>query len=343
VIRSIEGTLNVQVAEDGRLSFVLFRDLLIDVLLKDLGKLGAPPLVEFLDDKRSLYLAISFDATGFGAAQLTTIAVRNSWLPRSAQHLRVFGPGNCGDDRDGMVRLMGPNLAFINEIFHAKRAGHVVSIALDNDRVVKLDIDLKVVLDVAALRHFEHMLNAGWCCCPREQALRTIPKKPETVAEMIKLLRTCESATFEKRCLMSHNPLPGSQCLVPAACLVVSLPPIPAPPQLSTRRCSRTRLNPRSKAQAAVDKKARTAWSKRRCDAARTHDNVPPGAYGRPLLEHDMKDQILDALHLGLLNMPKIAWKYAILNNCSDHARELIDAYLKTIKHPLDTRRKDNN
>jgi hypothetical protein len=47
VIRSIEGTLNVQVAEDGRLSFVLFQDLLIDVLLKDLGKLGAPPLVEF--------------------------------------------------------------------------------------------------------------------------------------------------------------------------------------------------------------------------------------------------------------------------------------------------------
>jgi hypothetical protein len=98
-----------------------------------------------------------------------------------------------------------------------------------------------------------------------------------------------------------------------------------------------------SKALAAVDKKARTAWSKRRYDAARTHHNMPPGAYGRPMLEHDMKDQILDSLHLGLLNMPKIAWKYAILNNCSDRARELIDAYLKTIKHPLDTRRKEDN
>jgi hypothetical protein len=120
-----------------------------------------------------------FDATGFGAAQLTTIAVCNPWLPRSAQHLRVFGLGNCGDDRDGMVRLMGPNLAFINEIFHAKRAGRLVSIALGNYRVVELDIELKVVLDVAALRHCEHMLNAGWCCCPREQGLRTIPKKQE--------------------------------------------------------------------------------------------------------------------------------------------------------------------
>jgi hypothetical protein len=141
VIRSIEGTLNVQIAEDGRLSFVLLQELLKDLLLKDLGKLGAPPLVEFLDGKRSLYLAISFDATGFAAAQLTTVAIRNSWLPRSSQHLRVFGLGNCGDDRDGMVQLLGPNLAFINEIFHAKRVGRLVSISLDDNRVVKLDID----------------------------------------------------------------------------------------------------------------------------------------------------------------------------------------------------------
>ena len=69
---------------------------------------------------------------------------------------------------------------------------------------------------------------------------------------------------------------------------------------------------------------------------------MQPGNYGKPLLEHDFKDQILDSLHLGRLNLPKIPYKYGILNNASDDAREQIAEYLKSIKHALDTRKKDN-
>ena len=47
--------------------------------------------------------------------------------------------------------------------------------------------------------------------------------------------------------------------------------------------------------------------------------------------------------HLSELGVPKTPWKYGVLNNCSDDAREEIGALLKHFKHPLDTRRKDDN
>ena len=43
------------------------------------------------------------------------------------------------------------------------------------------------------------------------------------------------------------------------------------------------------------------------------------------------------------LNLGKIAWKHAILNNASDDAREAMSAQLKAWRHPLDCRRKDDN
>ena len=41
-----------------------------------------------------------------------------------------------------------------------------------------------MTVDVAALRHVEHLANSGWCGCARDFALRQTPKKPETVQEM---------------------------------------------------------------------------------------------------------------------------------------------------------------
>ena len=78
---------------------------------------------------------------------------------------------------------------------------------------------------------------------------------------------------------------------------------------------------------------------------AHTHDNVQPGPYGRPFLPHDISDrQILDTLHAAELNMAKVVpWKHGILNNASDDARDAISAQLSEWKHPLDTRRKDDN
>ena len=65
--------------------------------------------------------------------------------------------------------------------------------------------------------------------------------------------------------------------------------------------------------------------------------------YGAPMYDHDMADQILDPLHLALLNLPKIPWKHGILNNCSDDGRQRISDRLAEFKHPLDCRRKDDN
>ena len=42
-------------------------------------------------------------------------------------------------------------------------------------------IEFFLSVDVAALRHTEHLANSGWCGCNRDFALRQTPKKPETV------------------------------------------------------------------------------------------------------------------------------------------------------------------
>lgn len=94
----------------------------------------------------------------------------------------------------------------------------------------------------------------------------------------------------------------------------------------------------------AVETRAgRAAFSRFRMAHAQMHYNVQPGEYGKPLLHHAMADQILDSLHYSKLGLGKIPWKYAILNNASDDARDAISKQLKEWKHPLDCRRKDDN
>ena len=80
-----------------------------------------------------------------------------------------------------------------------------------------------------------------------------------------------------------------------------------------------------------------------RTQHANTHNQIKPGEYGQPFLDSpDMLTFLIDYLHGLYLNLPKGAWKHAILNNCPDGCRELISTYLKMIGHPLDTRKKDD-
>merc|ERR1711871_587007 len=72
------------------------------------------------------------------------------------------------------------------------------------------------------------------------------------------------------------------------------------------------------------------------------HFNVQPGEYGEPMLHHDMDDQLLDALHVAELNLPKVIFKYTLLENASDDARDAIGAQLQAWDHPIDTRRKES-
>ena len=89
-------------------------------------------------------------------------------------------------------------------------------------------------------------------------------------------------------------------------------------------------------------KSGKAAFSKWRMTHAHAHYNIQPGPHGKPMFHHDFEDQILDPLHLAELGVPKTPWKYGVLNNCSEDAREEIGALLKHFKHPLDTRRKDD-
>ena len=76
---------------------------------------------------------------------------------------------------------------------------------------------------------------------------------------------------------------------------------------------------------------------------AHAHRNVQPGDYGKPMIHVNFSNVILDALHMAELNLPKLPFKHAILNNASDDAREAISQLLNQWRHPLDTRRKDDN
>ena len=87
----------------------------------------------------------------------------------------------------------------------------------------------------------------------------------------------------------------------------------------------------------------RRRYAERRLTYAKSHGNVPPLDYGKPMFEHDMDDQFLDALHVSQLNLFKIPYKHALLNHASDDARELISDQLAAWKHPLDCKKKENN
>ena len=138
--------------------------------------------------------------------------MRNPYLSRSAQHLRVFGLGNCSDDRAGSTRLLGPNLGTINEIIQYEL---VTCIPCEDGEPVAIRPRVFVVFDVSALRHCEHVANSGWCACSRHKALRIVPSKPETVEQMYEQLEECHSPSLVERFVLSHNPLPGQEVARP--------------------------------------------------------------------------------------------------------------------------------
>ena len=328
--KKIEEKLDVKCSDEGRLAYTCFNDVVQQLMMQDCGTQGMPPLSHFDGGANKVHLIISFDGTGFGSQQINTIALNNPWTSQSAQMLRIFGLGNCADDRSGTSRLLGPNLSLINDMMtHPDQLVKVMN--------AMVSFILFVVLDVAALRHTEHLSNSGWCCCPRDNALRQTPVKPANVAEMYTLLKECHEPTLEERCMLSHTPVPGEDL------------PRPCP------RCSFGHDRETVAAEYAAllaeevqlagnhTKQGKAAFSRWRMDHAYRHRNIQPGRYGAPMFHHNFNRVLLDALHLAELNMPKIAWKHCILTHASDDARALISDQLKEWRHPLDCRRKDDN
>jgi len=114
--KKIEEKLNVSSNENGRLAYTCFNDVVQQLVMQDCGTQGMPPLTHFEGGHNKIHLVISFDGTGFGSQQINTIALNNPRTSQSAQMLFIFGIGNCADDRSGTTRLLGPNLAIINNL-----------------------------------------------------------------------------------------------------------------------------------------------------------------------------------------------------------------------------------
>ena len=343
VIQEIGASLGVQSSENGKLAFIDFNQVLQEVVARDPGKGGMPELIEFINGRR-LPLIVSRDATGKGNLQFTTAAARTPWASKSAQVLHIFGFGCCDDGRSGYSRLLGPNLDIINRVTEAAAEGRRTSITVDRQEVCVL-IDPHFIDDVSALRHGEHLANSGWCGCKRDAALRQVPKKPTSVAEMRKLVcgdtGLCRELSCLEREILSHNPPKGES--VPRPCTAPGCrfghDPRTAAKEYTDLLAEEARL-------AAVTTKAGkakfSAWRMMHAwKGTVSHLNVPPGLYGLPMYRHHFRKQILDALHLALLGVPKTPWKFGVKNNASDDAREEISAYLKEIGHPLDMRTKD--
>ena len=338
IIRRLEGTLGVEVADNGKVAFRPVTAILQEQVARDTGTHGMPELSAYIGGVHKGALRMPFlvqwDATGFGALQLTTVAARNPYLPQSSQQLRLAGIGNCGDGRDGTVALMGPNLQTLNEWIREDRC---VPVEVDGD-MVDVTPQVWISTDVSCLRHTEHLANSGWCCFPRDFALRTIPKEP-TKANLRPFLRNCVSPTGVQRFVFSHSRVPGETELRPCTAIGCTFAH-----NKETAEEELSRLLAAEAALAADTTKAGKArFSKWRMAHAFTHFNVQPGEYGRPLLEYDMDDFILDLLHLAELGVLKTPWKHGILNNASDDARELISDTLAEWKHTLDCKRKDDN
>ena len=124
-----------------------------------------PPLDHFRDGKNEFPIVICLDATGYGNCQFNTIAVRNPYLSASAQHLRIFGLGNCSDHRKGSSRLLGENLKKINKIIRLSEGATVPDQCMPcevhaGERVF-IRPSVFIVTDTSCLRHCEHIAASG--------------------------------------------------------------------------------------------------------------------------------------------------------------------------------------
>ena len=332
IVTDLRKKLGVETNVDGSLAFRPVDTVLQEMVLRDEGKLQMPALPLLLSKREKVQTVLMFDATGYGNQQLNTIALRNPLTSASAHKLHYLGLGNCGDDRSGTSQLLGPNLARINELIDDP--------TLQVGDQGSVDLDVYLCMDVAAVRHCEKIINSGWCGCSRDFALRRTPKKPETVDGMNALLKQCKCHSCDERFILSHSPLRGK--LLPEPC------PVPGCTFGHGTDAKRLQdltdlLVEEQRLSKDTSKNGKARFSAWRLKHAKLHSNIPPGLHGRPMFVHHMDRQILEALHLGALGLPKTPWKYGVLNNTSDDCRETISDDLKAIGHPLDCRRKDDN
>lgn len=84
VLRRIYDQLGTEISEDGRIAYTSLSVVVQEMLMQDAGRYGMPPLPAFLGGELKLPIVISWDGTGYGNQQFTTIVARNPYAPKSA-------------------------------------------------------------------------------------------------------------------------------------------------------------------------------------------------------------------------------------------------------------------
>ena len=331
--KTIEEESKVSHDENGRIARRQLETIYTDLLTYGPGKFGMPTLDELDGSDIEVPFVNSWDATGHGKLQISTAVVRNPYAPHSGQQLHIVAVGNCDDGRSGAERLLGKDNIFL--LNHWSRDQPVVESHV-RDRRVRTRPHPYFSTDVSSLRHCEHVAQSGWCGCSRDFSLRTTPDKPDDLAVMYTLLGKCVSPTAVDRFVKSHSIVPGETKPRPCPCCDFGHSDDVMAEYEALLAEEKVFQSDRSKA-------GKSRYSRWRMKHALNHDNIQPGEFGRPQIEYDMDDFILDLLHLAKLGVPKTPWKHGILNNCSDDAREEIEEMMKTYKHQIDCKRKDAN
>ena len=159
-----------------------------------------------------------------------------------------------------------------------------------------------------------------------------VPHTPHT-----HLPTSCVSPRRVSRFVWSHNPPPGKTipdpCNAPGCTFAHN--------RITADKEYTELLATEAGFQEDQSKAGRCRFSKWRMEHAARHFNVQPALYGRPMVEIDLDKQILEPLHYAELGIGKTPWKYGMMENASDDAREAISDQLAEWNHGLDTRRAD--
>ena len=312
IIKGLKEDTGLEISENGRVSLRPFLPVLAQLIERDAGRCGTPTRAE-LQSGTVLDLTISLDATGFGALQVSTLVVMNPRLPQSSANCDILGMGNVSDGGQGAIKLLGPNRDILNTIITGGGLTPTPVLMPDGST---LPVRLKVwnVADLSCARHCEHLLGSGLCCCPR-LALRHVPKKPDTPAEMKTLCRDCVGPALNVRQALGHRKYQGRVLACPACLFGHSDDP---EAEFAAFQATETRLlNDKSKGHEG----RYTKWS---LDHAHSHMNVRPLAAGEPTFQCNMMDQLPDMLHMLDLNLPSRPFSHGLVRNCSDEACDTV-------------------
>ena len=308
IIRGLKKDTGLELAENGRVSFRPVMPVLAQMIERDAGRCGTPTRAEFRAGA-VLHLLVSLDATGFGALQVTTLILFNPRLPQSSANCDILGMGNVSDGGEGATKLLGPNRDVINKIIRSAGETPTPVLMPDNEA---LPVRIKVwnTADLSCVRHCEHLLGSGMCCCP-PLALRRVPKKPDTIPEMKTLCSECVGPALAVRQALGHRKHDGR--VLPCPCCNFGHSENPEQEYDAFCAVEQTLLNDTSKGHEG-------RLSKWALDHAHAHLNVKPLASGQPTFDCDMTDQLPDVLHMLDLNLPARPHSHGLIRNSSDEA-----------------------